>query len=320
MIRYEFIDTDIKKDDLHPDNIYKKEQKLAWDFVHDLKISKEIIPCPVCGEARSETLLKKWGFQYAICPQTWSLSLAAFPEEDVVTNYYYNSELSHFRASQKYQNLVLEKRKDLWERQLGWMEGRISRYLGNDKYKVIDWGGKFVGWVESLDTASFVKRLYILESLPPIQNEGNFEGSADIICLMDVLQRELNPLDLLKRIAQKLNSGGLLIASCRAGSGFDIMTLREKAESIFPLDHIFLPSPQEMEYLLNQTGFELLEITTPGLMDMKYIKNAGKNIPEDQYFLRYIMDKGDDLLLERMQGFLQRNNLSSHLRCVARKR
>ena len=72
-----------------------------------------------------------------------------------------------------------------------------------------------------------------------------------------------------------------------------------------------------MQILLRQAGFEMLELTTPGLMDMKYIQNLKHKIPSDQYFLRYIMETGDELLLERMQGFLQRNNLSSHLRCVA---
>jgi hypothetical protein len=75
-----------------------------------------------------------------------------------------------------------------------------------------------------------------------------------------------------------------------------------------------------MEILLDEAGFDVLEITTPGLFDMKYIQKAKAHIPKDQYFARYIADLGDDLILERMQGFLQRNNLSSHVRCVAKRR
>ena len=144
--------------------------------------------------------------------------------------------------------------------------------------------------------------------------------SADIILLIDVLQREIDPLELLKRVAEKIQPGGILIATCRSGSGFDVLTLRGHSENIFPLDHIFLPSPQGMTHLFEDAGFEMLELTTPGLLDMKYVQKAGDNIPEDQYFLRYIVDQRNELLLERMQGFLQRNNLSSHLRCVARKK
>jgi len=320
LIRYEFIDTAIREEDIHPDFIFGKERDLAMAFVVDLKLSQEIQPCLACGTPREEILFEKWGFQYAICPNTWSLSLTTLPEKQKIQNYFYLSDLSRFRASSDYQNVVSKKRKDLWERQLGWIEGRISRYLGNEKYTVIDWGGKFVGWIEFLDTASFVEQLFIQDSLPPINNETEKNDPVDIICLIDALQRETNPHNLLQRIADKLKPGGLLIASCRAGSGFDIVTLRENSESVFPLDHIFLPSPQGMQLLVEQAGFEVMELTTPGLMDMKYIQNAHDKIPIDQYFLRYIMKNGDELLLERMQGFLQRNNLSSHLRCVARRK
>jgi hypothetical protein len=200
------------------------------------------------------------------------------------------------------------------------MEGRINRYLGNEKYTVIDWGGKFVGWIEYLDTASFVEKLFIQESLPPIKDGPEHKKPVDIVCLMDVLQRVIEPHKLLERIANHLKPGGLLFATCRAGSGFDILALREHSESLFPLDHILLPSPQGMQFLLEQAGFEVMELTTPGLMDMKYIQKANEKIPKDQYFLRYIMRMGNKLFLERMQGFLQRNNLSSHLRCVAMKK
>ena len=320
MIRYEFIDTSIKEKDIHPDSIFDTERDLAYQFVSSIDQPFDIQPCPVCGTPREEILFEKWGYQYAICPNTWSLSLTTLPTDKKIKDYFNRSDLAQFRASRNYQNVVSENRKDLWESQIGWIEGRISRYLGNEKYTVIDWGGKFVGWIEFLDTARFVNELVIQESLPPINNGPEHKDPVDIICLIDALQRETDPHKLLQRIAHKLKPGGLLIVSCRAGSGFDIVTLRENSESVFPLDHIFLPSPQGMQFLLEQTGFEVIELTTPGLMDMKYIQNVSEKIPKDQYFLRHIMSMGDELLLERMQGFLQRNNLSSHLRCVARKK
>jgi SAM-dependent methyltransferase len=208
----------------------------------------------------------------------------------------------------------------LWESQIGWIEGRVSRYLGNKKYKVVDWGSRAVGWLEILQTSSFVHELSVREPLPPVTESMGFDGRAEIVLLIDVLQREIHPQKLLEKVAQILKPGGLLIAACRSGSGFDVLTLRESSESIFPLDHILLPSPKGMGLLFAQAGLDMLELTTPGLLDMQYVQNAGERIPNDQYFLRYILEQGDTLLLERMQGFLQRNNLSSHLRCVARRK
>ena len=74
-----------------------------------------------------------------------------------------------------------------------------------------------------------------------------------------------------------------------------------------------------MSLLLKQVGFELLELSTPGLLDVQLMGRAGDRIPMHQYFQRYITSQCDEKVLERLQGFLQQNNLSSHLRVVAQK-
>ena len=320
VIRYEFMDLSIQKESIHPESIFENERELAQKFISRLKIDPKIQTCPVCGGARNEILFKKWGIPYATCSHCWSASLSISPDSHTITRYFYESKLSQLRASRDYQQLVSNNRRELWEHQIGWIEGRIGRYLGNSKYSVIDWGSKFVGWTDSLGTASFVEKLDVEEPLPPILRPDREKEEANIVCLMDVLQRISHPQEELNKIHRRLSPEGLLIVTCRAGSGFDILTLRENSYSIFPLDHILLPSPKGMEVLLDEAGFDVLEITTPGLFDMKYIQKAKAHIPKDQYFARYITDLDDDLILERMQGFLQRNNLSSHVRCVAKRR
>ena len=320
MIRYEFLDLSIQKESIHPESIFENERDLAQKFISRIKIGPDIQACPVCGAARNEILFKKWGMPYATCSHCWSSSISISPDSRTITKYFHGSKLSRLRASRDYQQQVSKNRSELWERQIGWMEGRIGRYLGNSKYSVIDWGSKYVGWADFLSTASFVETLNVEEPLPPIIRQDREKKKANIVCLMDVFQRITHPREELNKIHRSLIPEGLLIATCRAGSGFDILTLREHSDSIFPLDHIFLPSPKGMEILLEEAGFDVLEITTPGLFDMKYIQKAKARIPMDQYFTRYITDLGDDRLLERMQGFLQRNNLSSHLRFVAKRR
>ena len=320
MIRYEFLDLSIQKESIHPESIFENERDLAQTFVSRMQVGANIQACPVCGASRNEILFKKWGIPYAICGHCWSASLSISPDNQTIAEYFYRSKLSRLRASRDYQQNVTNNRRELWERQIGWMEGRIARYLGNPKYSVIDWGSKFVGWTDFLSTASFVETLDVEEPLPPILRSEREKHEANIVCLMDVLQRISQPREEISKIHRALIPDGLLIATCRSGSGFDILTLREHSDSVFPLDHILLPSPKGMEILLEEAGFEVLEITTPGLFDMKYIQKAKANIPVDQYFARYMIDLDDDHILERMQGFLQRNNLSSHLRVVAKRR
>ena len=319
-MRYEFTDETIREDDIHPDAIFAEERRLAASFVKATALPDRIEPCPICGAERTEVLFEKWGAQYAICPASWTIGLGAPPDEQTLRNYFHSSELASFRTSDSYQRTIAEKRKELWEGQIGWIEGRVSRYLGNEKYVSIDWGSKFTGWINYLRTAAFVSELHISDALPPVLESGSQDAPADIAILIDVIQRDRRPGDLMRKIAARLNPGGLLIATCRAGSGFDVLTLRERSSSIFPFDHLLLPSPKGVRRLLEQSGFEVLEIVTPGLMDARYIRSAADHIPKEQYFQRYIVGLEDEALLDRLQGFLQRNNLSSHLRCVARKK
>jgi hypothetical protein len=319
MIRYEFIDSSIQDYNIHPDMVFTREQELAKTFVDKLITHDIVEACPICGSHRNEILFGKWGFKYAICPESWSIALAAMPPIDILKDYLFNSALSKFRASKEYQQIVNEKRVDLWEGQRAWIKGRINRYLGHNKYNVVDWGSKSTGWIESMRKEDFIKDLSIMEPLPPISMTEGLNKKADLILMIDVLQREVLPYRLLERVSDKIKKDGLLFITCRAGSGYDVLSLLDRSESIFPLDHIILPSPEGMKYLMENAGFEVLEITTPGLLDLKYIEKSSDNIPKDQYFLRYILKRNNKDLLDRMQAFLQRNNLSSHLRCVARK-
>jgi hypothetical protein len=320
MIRYEFYDASIKEEDIHPETIYNKELNLAEELARKSTPTGEIQPCPICGSSRTEILFKKWGHQYAICPAYWSISIASMPKEDQLFHYFHDSKLSRFRASKEVQDITTKNRKELWEGQFEWIEGRISRYMGNDKYNVVDWGSKSTGWIDCLRSAGFVKNVYAVETLPPITDNERLDEPADIILLVDALQRQHDPLQLFNRIVSRIKRGGLLCITCRAGTGLDILSLKSASESIFAFDHLILPSPEEIKFLLEKTGFEVLEVTTPGLLDMEYIKKSKSIIPHDQHFLRYILNRNDEDLLHRMQLFLQRNNLSSHLRCIAKKK
>ncbi len=320
MVSYEYVDTSVDEEHFHPGKIVELEQKLAREFLLKVKHKKSIDPCPISGASRDEILFKKWGWSYALSEDTWSISLSSFPSKEIVSDYNKNSKLSELRASKEYQEIVLENRRDIWENQIDWIKGRIDRYLGIKKYQLIDWGSRYTGWLECLKSASFIDDLYVHEPLAPIQEDILTGNNVDVVLLIDVLQREIEPAELLKKISASIKKDGLLIIFCRAGSGFDILTLRENSDSIFPLDHIVLPSPKGLELLLNDNGYEILEITTPGLLDMKILEKQAHEVPKDQYLSRYILQQNDDLLIERMQVFLQRNNLSSHMRCIAKKK
>ncbi|MCP5304062.1 MAG: methyltransferase domain-containing protein [Chromatiaceae bacterium] len=318
MIRYQDMDPSVTQDSLHPHAVFHEELVLARHFTEHATQPGGLDPCPVSGQVRYEIFFEKWGRAYAFCPQTWSLALASLPSRADLQDYFHTSDLSRLRCTTAYQTQLTARRHQLWRHLADWVEGRVQRYLRKDAVDLIDWGSKASGWSEMLGRAGWVRRLSVVDPLPPVQ-ERDDGGDADLVCLFDVIQRSAEPARLLGEVARRMRPGGLLLASCRSGTGFDVLTLGGASNSIFPFDHVCLPSPEGMRGLLQQSGLELLELTTPGMLDIQLVRAAEQELPRDRYFQRYLLEHGGPEMDERFQLFLQQNNLSSHLRVVARK-
>jgi SAM-dependent methyltransferase len=240
------------------------------------------------------------------------------PSNSELYQYAFDSDLARYRASDEYQYLFRTLRQELWNGQIEWAEGRICRHLKMDRYRVLDWGPRMTGWIEIARKAAFVGEYVLAEPLPPLSTDGE-PTQCEVVLLFDVLQRHAHPDKLLARIFSALKPGGLLLLTSRSGTGFDILTLADESESIFPLDHVCLPSPQGLKMSLEQAGFTVLELTTPGLLDVQLVRQGKNNIPISHYFQRYVINQFGTDMHERLQAFLQQNNLSSHMRAVAVK-
>ena len=72
---------------------------------------------------------------------------------------------------------------------------------------------------------------------------------------------------------------------------------------------------------MDRCGLEIVEINTPGKLDIEIIMNMIHDNPQVEIpeFINYIYKYRSDDLYENIQTFLQQNNLSSHLRVIARK-
>jgi hypothetical protein len=116
-----------------------------------------------------------------------------------------------------------------------------------------------------------------------------------------------------------LVAGGFLVVTARSGSGFDVQVLWENAD-VTPLEHLNLISVEGLQTALPRSGFEILEFSTPGQLDVQVVerlrKERGAVLPR---FLEYLLSHRDALCHEKFQDFIQEQRLSSHLRLIARK-
>lgn len=319
-MRYSVIDNNVRASDIHVDELYSKELQYAEEYVKSMpKHEDSEMTCPICGEKMEEVAFEKWGMKYYLCKNTWSLVLdISSLKNECIEDYFYHSQLAEFRCSPEYQNTSMLFKSDGWKNTIDWINWRVTRYKGKGKYNIINMGLRQKGFAKLLEKSEIAGNICYKNSFISMEESKPLEN-ADIICAIDTLQREQNPKEYLQNIYNSLSNTGLLLLTTRAGMGFDIVTLKGASDSIYPLDHIFLPSTEAMKKILEEVGFKVLEITTPGVLDMQYIENQESHIPQEQIFQRYLLNMKDKRLLERMQIFLQSNNLSSYMRVVAKK-
>lgn len=311
----------------HEKNLSSKEKKIAMQYVIDHP-SKEVKSCcPICGNDHSQYMFEQWDVEYKYCKDCGSIFVSV--DKDTEKGYVGLPELINFRSSREYQKQEEKYRGSSWDEIVTWLNFRTYRYLGRNKnLKIIDFGNKYNGFSNRLCNSKLCG-IYDLrepciipsdaaDSHQIIDKRGLVER-ADLILYMNQIKHEVNPVERLRELRDYLSDDGLLVLSSRLGSGFDVLTLKGGTESIFPYEHITLPSRKGIEIILNRCGYRVLEITTPGTQDVDAVFNNKNRVDHDNYFVRCLLETADERTKADFQQFLQKNCLSSFAQVIARK-
>ncbi len=298
----------------------QKEIALARQFVEKNHIKKDLQKnCPLCGCKTSRFFFNKWNVDYLCCDECDSIY--AVCDENVVEAYLSHKDLLDFRLSSDYQNQITESRRSVWADYLEWVEVRAYRFLGrNKRLTIFDVGNRFCGLSDLTRESELCGRYIAVDSaFMHGHNDMIKSEEADLVFYNDVIKSEINPSERIRSIRGYLKEDGLLFLGARAGSGFDIITLKENNTKIYPYEHVLLPSVKGITALLNNNGFEVLEITTPGVMDVKYVMDDLDKLGDREEFVRYLLKEKNETILQEFQRFLQKSCMSSFIRVIARK-
>ena len=323
--------------EVHPKGLFQNFIDICTESSEELlKQKKNFVEssCPACSSPDKEHAFGKYGYTYWICSRCATLFISPRPSAALIEWYLKSSPVSVFRSSNEYQKAMNKRITEQAAYRAGWLY---------DLCKQEDIDGK--GPIIDLETRSkeFVTELkkYKLEPLILVQPSENLENSlaqskespdiahnlgdiagsnARVISMFDILEHQSNPFELLQSIHEALGPDGLLVMTTRSGSGFDIQVLWGDS-TILPVEHMNLISIEGMRLLLKKVGFELLEISTPGQLDVQMIERvfSGDSQACVPYFIKYFLKHRDSFAKNRLQQFLQENLLSSHLRIVAKK-
>lgn len=312
---YEYCEENYLELDLLSPDLFTKHLQLAEDFVKDNPPSIKGRKCPVCNSVRRREFFKKWNVTYYQCEDCSSVFADCGNSE--VARYLSNSLRQNLISCEDYQSIAERQRTDTWVDFIDWIKFRSYRYLGlATGLSIIDIENPFSTFsriIAESDLCGEYRHLQVADLARP-------QTTGDIVLYLNQLQKSLDPIDDLRSVGKLLSPKGILVISTRAGSGFDVLALKGGNDRVFPYEHVLLPSKEGLALCLREAGYDLIEMMTPGVMDINYVAKNIHNLDSNQSFIKYLITKSDDATLQEFQRFLQKGLLSSHIQAIARKR
>lgn len=150
--------------------------------------------------------------------------------------------------------------------------------------------------------------------------EPGSSGPAHAAVLLESLDRVADPIALVTAVAGRLATGGLIFVTAQVASGFDIEVLGLRDLYLYPPDRTNCFSLAGLEQVLRGAGFTIVELSTPGVLDVEVVLahlRHDPSIPVSGFERRLLASDPD--ARQQFQTFLQQNRMSSFARVVGRK-
>ena len=262
------------------------------------------------------------GMAYAQCPRSGSLFLSELPEPAQwaallgdVTRYRHSPDAFHAGLAQS-------RTDHVYAPKIAWIQDtlRLQEIVHPKVLEVTTPPSDFTTLLR--ESRAFAEVETVDETA--LLTEGALrkgEGRAGAAVLLESLDRVDDPGALLRAVAVRLIDGGMVFVTALVSSGFDLAVLGVRNVYLYPPDRANCFSLQELSTLLAQAGFDLLEVSTPGVLDVEIVRahiRDGASLPLSA-FERQVVNAERETH-EAFQAFLQQCGLSSFARLVGRKR
>jgi SAM-dependent methyltransferase len=284
------------------------------------------LPTPNCVP---ESAFTSDSMQFHHCSHCGSIFAAPVPCQIDLDGLNANGEASRFRTQHFDQQFSARQRIKINAPIVRWIaqvceELNIRHpdfaYVGNDDTGAMD------SILDVLSPSAITVIEQTNQMLPPLShpqlsfNEAP-DNQYDIIVDLGSLEKVSAPNKRMKLWNRILNTGGVLMLTTNSASSIEYRLLGANAPSFIALDRLTLFSVSALQEALDLAGFDLLELSTPGRVDVELLKyGLEKQDARGIEFWHHTLKHGTDFMIKDLQNFLQQHLLSSYMRVLARKR
>jgi len=319
--------------DIRPPALMSEFKRLsiqdALEYFGDASALVEV-DCPACGATARQPEFRKNEFLYDRCLECGSVFVSPRPTEAALANYYAQSRASRFRVEHFSRDTAKARRYHLLRSHANWM-GQITDETGNPQARRYADINTYAPQVfDEVHRLGLFDELFSVEPLLPLDEECtapvtcvSLDGLTGMgaISAFEKIEHQFSPAGYIAGVRAALADDGLFFFTTRAVTGFDLQVLWDKTPYIFVPEHLNLLSIEGITRLLERCGLDLVELSTPGQLDVEFVQHAIEQDPSIRVppFVAYLLRHRDPLAHADLQAFLQKHRLSSHVRVAAKK-
>lgn len=329
-------------DSIRPDSLEalrKEASRIDGEWLVEKRPFFEVGHCPLCGEAAPAAKLYALenGLAYNICYTCSTLFLEHRPTSEMYEEFYRVSAGIQLFSTHIFPQSYHVRVEKIYRPRLQRMLEYYGRYNKGGSFVEIGAGsGVFAGLVKDSKQFTSVTAvepapgladscrkngLTVIE-LPVEKIEAEAFSGVSLVSCFEVLEHLVNPGEFVRSIYSLLPEGGFFCLTTPNGRGFDVLELKEKSTTL-GLTHVNLFNPGSLHCLLEQAGFTVLEVTTPGILDVDLVcRGYAEQHAETQdssSWLRHFLQTGTESMKLALQDFLVAQKQSSHMWAICQK-
>jgi len=326
---------DLKESDIRPENVYNKYKEfLAKDiqkYFSDPSVMIKV-DCPGCSDSKPEFMFNRIGFDYYACNKCGTFFVSPRPTEAELRSFYKNSSAGIFLREVFLGKTLKSRSKKVFSYRIQWIIGLVEEYLPGAKV-FLDYSTRYPTFLRELANTGLFESIISVspecygqeDSFPKdleiIDNGDMIENSVDMLSTFELVEKAFDPGKLFSSAYNACKTGGLYIITTTTSSGFEYQVLRQYCPNIIAPDRLNILSLEALTDRIKQAGFEIIEVSTPGRLDVEMVKRTyerNPDIPLDPFW-KYVFQSRSEDALHSFQEYLQQFQLSSHIRIAARK-